>query len=656
MNDDAGDRRARPPRGRLPTRQELIDYLAARDGDTGRRDLARAFGLRGAQRAELRRLLRSLEDDGTIERGHRRRVRPAGTLPPVIVIVVDSLDDDGEPLARPASWSDDGAPPAIRFAATAGRPAPGVGERWLARLARQADGSYLARPMKRVDRSTVDIIGEFRATGDGGRIAPVERQVRDEVAVAPADIGGAGDGDLVIAELLPGRRDGLARARVKQRIAHRDDAQAISAIAIAAAGAPVEFDRAALALAERAAPAPLDGRDDLRALPLVTIDGEDARDFDDAVFAEPDGDSGNRGGWHLVVAIADVAWYVRPGDALDRAARTRGNSIYFPDRVVPMLPARLSNELCSLAEGADRPCLAAHLWIGADGTLRRHRFVRALMRSAARLTYDGVQGGARWRRRPPGRSSKSSEPLYGAYATLAAARAARGALEIELPERRVVFDAAGDIAAIAPMPRLDSHRLIEEFMIAANVAAARELERLRQPCMYRVHDEPDRDKVRALSQTLAEHGLKLPRGQILQPRHFNALLTRIADTPQARLVNELVLRAQMQAAYSPEKIGHFGLALDRYAHFTSPIRRYADLLVHRALIAGLDLGPGGLDAGEADFAALGEHICAMRTPRRRRRTRRDGPLHCPLSRGSRWRRICRYGTRRHAVRPVCDAG
>ncbi|HEX7006026.1 MAG TPA: VacB/RNase II family 3'-5' exoribonuclease, partial [Alphaproteobacteria bacterium] len=352
--------------------------------------------------------------------------------------------------------------------------------------------------------------------------------------------------------------------------------------------------------------------------------GADARDFDDAVWAEPDPDPRNRGGWHLIVAIADVAHYVRPGDALDKAARERGNSVYFPDRVVPMLPEALSNDLCSLRPNEDRACLAAQLWINRDGRLLRHRFDRALMRSAARLTYEQVQAARDGC--PDDVTGPLLEPvlnpLYGAYRVLERARKKRGALEIDLPERQIVLGDDGKVASITPRARLDSHRLIEEFMILANVAVAEALEAKRQPCMYRVHEAPDPERVQALREFLETLGLNLAKGQVLKPAHFNRILERSADTPHARMVHELVLRTQAQAKYSPDNVGHFGLALRRYAHFTSPIRRYSDLLVHRALIGGFGLGPGGIGPEDAArFPEQGEHISA--TERRAVAAERD---------------------------------
>jgi ribonuclease R len=435
-------------------------------------------------------------------------------------------------------------------------------------------------------------------------VVPADRRDRAEYHVEPAHLAGAADGELVAAEILPARRSGPPRARIAERLGAPDAAGAISLISIAAFDIPNAFPAAALVEATAAPPPSAAGRVDLRDLALVTIDGRDARDFDDAVWAEPDPDPANPGGWHLVVAIADVALYVAPGSALDREARHRGNSVYFPDRVVPMLPEALSNGLCSLKPGEDRACLAVHLWIGADGRKRRHRFERAIMRSAARLTYEEVQAARNGAATPL--AKQRLDALYGAFAALDGARKARGALALDLAEYRVVLDAANVPVAITPRLRLDSHRLIEEFMVLANVAAAEELEARRRPCVYRIHDVPDPERVDSLRLTLDEigvPGLALARGQALRPELFNRVLNRAVGLPEAPLINDLVLRAQAQAVYSTTNIGHFGLALPRYAHFTSPIRRYADLLVHRALL-------GEANPPAIDLAEIADHVSA----------------------------------------------
>src|SRR5271166_3444117 len=473
----------------------------------------------------------------------------------------------------------------------------------------------MARTTQMLGPTSPPIVGVYSRSREGGKVVPADRRNRNEYRVAERDTGGAEDGELVRVEQLSTGRLGFPRARIVERLGRSSDPGAVSLLAIASYDIPTEFPITAIAEAEAPPPASSAGRSDLRDVALVTIDGADARDFDDAVWAEPDPDSENRGGWHIVVAIADVAWYVRPGTALDREARRRGNSVYFPDRVVPMLPEALSNDLCSLKPGVDRACLAAHLWIDDAGRKRRHRFERGLMRSAARLTYEQVQA-TRESRNGDGfpLPQERLAALFGAFAALAEARANRGTLELDIDEHRVVFDAEEQPVAIVRAARLDSHRLIEEFMILANVAAAEELEARRQLCMYRVHDGPDPQKLEELRVLLDEigiPGLNLAKGQTPKPELFNRVLQRAASTRAAALVNELVLRCQAQAAYSPNNIGHFGLALRRYAHFTSPIRRYADLLVHRALIAGRGApGPGALpfNTDRDELSTVAEHI------------------------------------------------
>ncbi len=590
----------------------------------GKREIARAFGLGAEHKNALKAALRELQDEGAIPRGRAARRGGGGPLPSVTVVEVTGTDADGELLARPLSWDSEAEPPTIYMAPErGGRSALGPGDRVLARLTPGAEGTYDGRTIRRIPSRPAQVLGIYGTAGGQGRLRPIDRRARHEYVVSSRDTKGAAPGELVRADVLPGRRLGLPQAAVAERLGSAEGPRSLSVIAIHDHGLPTKFTEAALDQAAAAGPAPAKGREDLRPLPLVTIDGADARDFDDAVWAEPDGDGANPGGWHLIVAIADVAWYVRPGDPLDACAYERGNSAYFPDRVVPMLPEALSNGWCSLKPDQERPCLAAHLWIDAHGALKRHRFARAVMRSAARLTYEQAQAARDGT--PDDTTAPLMDsvigPLFGAYGALAHARQNRGVLELELPERRVVLDPDGDVARIEVRQRFDSHRLIEEFMITANVAAAETLERLHQPCMYRVHDEPARDKLDDLRRFLGTLGLRLAKGQVLQARHFNQILAKAAETPHARLVNEVVLRSQAQAEYTPDNIGHFGLALRRYCHFTSPIRRYADLLVHRALIRGLGLGDGGLVSDGGDFEQAGDHISA--TERRAAAAERD---------------------------------
>ncbi len=441
---------------------------------------------------------------------------------------------------------------------------------------------------------------------------PTDKKARSEIVVDRRDAGDAAPGDLVTIELLARGRNrlGLPAGRVIERFAGIADPRSFSRIAVQEHDIPDVFPEETLALAERAKPVALGKREDLRQVPLVTIDGEDARDFDDAVFATADDDTANPGGFRLLVAIADVAHYARPGDALDREALKRGNSVYFPDRVVPMLPEALSNGLCSLRPDEDRACMAVEIVIDAEGRKRAHRFTRGLMRSRARLTYRQVQtavdGGD-----SSGVPEGVLEPLYGAFRALRREREKRGALDLEIPEKRVVLDDAGDVVEIGIRERLDAHMLIEEFMVLANVCAAETLEAKRQPCMYRVHESPDPERVNALADVLEGLGIALARGQVISPKTFNGVLAKVRGQPAERMVNEMILRAQAQAHYAPANAGHFGLGLVRYAHFTSPIRRYSDLLVHRALIRGLRLGDGALgDHDDEKFGDWGEHISA----------------------------------------------
>jgi ribonuclease R len=618
--------RSKPVRtGSLPSKAEILDFIRSSPRKVGKREIAQAFGIRGPAKIALKSLLKELSRDGEVERSSGRRLAPRGEVPDVVMVEVTGVDrDEGEALARPLDWESEEPPPAIRIRAERGAVALSAGDRALVRVDRREAGTIVARLMRRIEAAPEKVLGVYQRSHDGGRLIPTEKKIRTEFVVAAGNAGGAQPGELVLAEALPGRRMGLPQARIVERLGDMANPKAASLIAIHTHDIPVEFSEAALAQAKRARPAAMDKREDLRPLPLVTIDGEDARDFDDAVFAEPDDDPKNENGFHLVVAIADVAWYVRPGDALDRAAQLRGNSVYFPDRVVPMLPERLSNDLCSLRPREDRPVLAVHIWIDAQGNKRRHRFVRGMMHSAARLTYDeaqaaadGVQG-----KMPSELKTRVVDPLFAAYHALSKARRARGTLDLDLEELKVILDDSGKVQKIEPRSRFDSHRLIEEFMIVANVCAAETLEEHRLPCMYRVHDQPSQEKVDALRGVLAPLGFKLAKGQVLRPAQFMRILDWAADKPYRHMVDELVLRSQAMAVYSPDNLGHFGLALTRYAHFTSPIRRYADLLVHRALIEGLGFGEGGLfEGGAIDFHGVAEHI--SNTERRAAAAERD---------------------------------
>jgi ribonuclease R len=605
----------KPPRTvPLPSKDEVRRFVRESDGRVGKREISRRFGLTVEHRAGLRELLKSLESEGAVApAGHRRFAAP-GRLPDAMVVVVTGTDPDGDALARPVEWQGDGPPPIVMMAPEArGLPALAPGERVLARLKSIGPGRYEGRTLKRLTDAPGRVVGVFHAGRGEGRITPTDRRSKGEWRVPIGEENGAEEGEVVLATPLPGPGFGLKPARVTERLGKMGDAKSVSLVVIATHDIPTIFPDAALAEAKRARAAQLRGRTDLRDMPLITIDGADARDFDDAVFAEP-----FEGGHRLLVAIADVAHYVRPDTALDREAWKRGNSCYFPDRVVPMLPEDLSNGWCSLRPNEDRGVLFVEMRIDAEGRKLGHRFGRGLMRSAARLTYEEVQ---------EAHDAGTETPLplaqlYAAFRALLHARTERGTLDLDLPERKVTLGEDGRVAAIAPRPRLDSHRLIEEFMVLANVCAAEELERLSRPCMYRIHAPPSDEKLDNLRSFLRQFDVSLPAGNQLQPRDLDRVLKKVAGEVHSFMVNEVVLRSQMQAAYAPDNIGHFGLALARYAHFTSPIRRYADLLVHRALITGLKLGVGGLDAAEITrFPDTAEHITA--TERRAALAERD---------------------------------
>jgi ribonuclease R len=606
----------------------LLAFIRDQPGNIGTREVARAFGLKNADRAMLKGMIRELADEGLIERRHKKLHRP-GTLPDVVLADIVGRDNDGELLATPSEWdeAEHGPPPKIRIHVprkTSPREIPGVGDHALVRADAVGDEGdairYRGRVIKIVDRARHRVLGVFRALpSGGGRLIPVDKKsLGREINIPPGATLDAQDGDLIAAEVSRAGRYGLASARIKERLGSLKSERAVSLIAINAHGIPNVFGREVIAEADAAKPATLAGREDWRTVPLVTIDPADAKDHDDAVFAQPDSDPGNPGGFILDVAIADVAHYVRPGSALDREALLRGNSTYFPDRVVPMLPERISNDLCSLKPGEDRAALAVRMIIGADGRKRSHRFHRVLMRSAAKLNYAQAQAAV------DGHPDDTTgplldtilRPLYAAYAALKRARDERDPLDLDLPERKILLKPDGSIDRVISPERLDAHRLIEEFMILANVAAAETLERVRTPLIYRVHDEPGPEKVEALREFLGSIELSMPKGGTLHTTQFNHILARVKGRDIEELVNQVILRSQSQAEYAAENYGHFGLNLRRYTHFTSPIRRYSDLIVHRALIRGLNLGDDGLSA-QTDIPALAEVAAEISATERR---------------------------------------
>jgi ribonuclease R len=663
---------AKPQRPGLPSRQQILDFIAASDVAAGKREIARAFGLSGDDKIALKTLLRDMADEGLIDASPGRAFHQAGGVPKVTVLRIVDVDESGTAWAVPERWEADLPEPRLRVLERRGRgSALGVGDRLLARTEQRGNG-WAAHPMKKLAKGSELVLGVVHQEAQGFWLRPVEKKERRELPIS--EIGPAQAGDLVLAEKV-GRPPRLT-ARVSEVLGDPFAPRSFSLIAIHKHGIPHEFPEAVLAEAERVAGQPLDpprarlgegdhakhgggaklspdypstalravppseqarggSREDLTHIPIVAIDPADARDHDDAVWAAADEDPANQGGWKAIVAIADVSFYVRPGSALDKEARKRGNSVYFPDRVVPMLPETLSAEICSLKEGEDRAALVCHLQVSREGQLKSWRFSRARVRIAANIAYEEAQAAINstlGQERievssptcsmpeiegddppvAPGLVESTLKPLWACWRALYAAREKRGPLELDLPERQVVLDEKGRIASVAPRERLDAHKLIEDYMIAANVAAAKALEGRRAPVMYRDHEPPSREKLVALKDYLKTFGVEFALGQVVRPATFNHILDRIGEADFRPQVMEQILRTQTQAYYSPENQGHFGLALGSYAHFTSPIRRYADLVVHRSLVRAYGLGEGGLSDGEAEaMEVTGELISQL---------------------------------------------
>lgn len=596
-------------RAPLPTCEEVLAFITENPNQGGKREVARAFGLKGQQRIALKAMLGELQDEGLIKKQGKRFAQP-GTLPGVTVLDVTDRDREGGLLARPVQWDEetDGEAPIVSIVNHARSKAPtaGVGDRVLARISVPPKGSPRGRVMKILDKNRGTLLGVYRPydkveNGFIGRIEPTDRK-QNELVIHEKNLEGAAPGSLVEVSLVGKNTLGLNQAKVEKVIGDLNSEKAISLIALHQHNIPTIFPDDVIRQAEQATPAGMENRDDWRDLPLITIDPADAKDHDDAVYAEPDSEPTNEGGVIVTVAIADVSWYVRPRSAMDKEALLRGNSVYFPDRVVPMLPERISNDLCSLKEGVDRPAIAVRMTFAADGRKLRHTFHRIMMKSHVRLSYQEAQtaiDGGEADRAAPWLESVL-RPLWQAYEVLQNGRAYRQPLELDMPERKILLNDDGSVKRVVVPPRLDAHKLIEEFMIQANVAAAETLEKRRQPLIYRIHDVPSLAKLESLREFLRTLAIPLAKGSQVKPSVFNAILAQTAESDSNELVNSVILRSQSQAEYSPFNIGHFGLNLKKYAHFTSPIRRYADLIVHRALVASLRLGEGGLTLPEEE--------------------------------------------------------
>ncbi len=586
----------RPAKG-LPDRDTLIKFLREA-GSADKADIAKAFGLKGDQRRALREMLKELQAEGALGARGRKGFAEAGAVPPVGVADIVERDNDGDLFVKLVKGGED--VPLARLAPDRNEAqggAPGLGDRVLVRFGRTEAGELEARLIKRLGQSAHRLLGVVRKGKREVRVEPVDRRSKDSLVLFDAEAAKLKEGDLVLCSVEQAvQKYGPKRGKVLEVLGREDDPRAASLIAIHAHGIPTGFTDQAQAEALAAKPPTLEGRDDLRDLPFITIDPVDARDHDDAVFAHPDPDPKNAGGWIVWVAIADVATYVRAGTALDHEAREKGNSVYFPDRVEPMLPERLSNGLCSLREGENRATMAVRMIFDRSGHKTGHKFVRGLMRSAAKLSYEQAQAAIDGK--PDDQTGPLLDgvlkPLWAAYHTMLKGRLARSPLAIESMERKIIINPEGEITSITPRPSLEAHRLIEEIMIQANVSAAETLEARRTPLLYRIHDTPSAEKVMSLAEFLGTLGINWSKGEAPRTDRFNKLLDETREGPHAEIINEVVLRSQMQAIYSSENIGHFGLNLAKYAHFTSPIRRYADLIVHRALIRALKLGDDGL--------------------------------------------------------------
>ena len=596
----------RKPPPDIPTSKQILEFIEQSGSPAGKREIARAFNLSGHDKIMLKALLKDMADEGLIDSAPGRAFHKAGGVPRVTVLRVVSVDD-GQVWAQPESWHADTPAPKLRVIEKGRRSALALNDRILART-EDAGRGHVAHIMKKLERSAELVLGVVRREGDRFFLTPVDKRERRELLIS--DLGKARPGDLVLAE--PSGRPPKVTARVDAVLGDPFAARSFSMIAIHKHGLRDEFDDDAIAEAHKVASLPLGDREDLTHLPIVAIDPEDARDHDDAIWAAPrdDGD-----GWDAIVAIADVSFYVREGSQLDREALARGNSVYFPDRVVPMLPHELSSDICSLKEGKARAVLACHIYVGKDGALKSWRFSRAKICVAANIAYENAQAAFDGTAGlvEPELVEKALKPLWACWKALLAARTKREPLELDLPERRVVLDEKGRILSVAPRERLDAHRLVEDYMIAANVAAAKALEKKKAPVMYRDHEAPSREKLVALKDYLATFDLEFALGQVVKPSVFNRIIDRLGeDHPSRHEIMEQVLRTQMQARYSPDPLGHFGLSLGSYAHFTSPIRRYADLIVHRSLVRAYKLGEGALSPEKVEkFTEIGENISML---------------------------------------------
>lgn len=596
---------------KIPSPPEILSFLkttsSAAEDHVTRKELATAFSLKGPERSELRRVLKSMEEKGEIAL-EGQRIRLKGGLPAVIVLDITGNDAEGDLVCTNITGE---ASPGTSFVVTAEKartqkPPLGIGDRFLARITQISPDQYEASPIKRIGRGATRLLGVFHEGRRRGFVEPVSRKGGKSLDIYKDDRGDAKSGDLVWAEPLHKKGYGDRRGRIVSVIGRMEERRTWSLVALAENDIPMVFPENVVAEAEQASFPDNKYYQDLTHLPLITIDPKEAKDHDDAVYAEE-----TEKGWRLIVAIADVSLFVRPGTALDREAEKRGNSVYLIDQVVPMLPEALSNGLCSLKAGEKRTAMCCEMQIGRDGRKISHKFFRAMILCKAGLAYEEAQAASDGHLTDRTRDLKEDviDPLWSCWKAMLKARAETPSLDLDMPERQIVLRNDGEVAGVKVKERLEAHRLIETMMVAANVCAAETLEEVGQPLIYRVHEDPDPERLEGLQQYLQSMNYSLPDGQVLSPVAFNRILHKAKEREEIDLVSLAILRSQMQAVYAVKNQGHFGLNLSRYAHFTSPIRRYADLIVHRALVTGLKLGPGGARATDEErLEKIASHI------------------------------------------------
>lgn len=609
------------------SRDALLSAIRKRPDYYDRKRLARHLGVKGEDRRSLRQLLRGLVDDGALVYTPEKTYRMADALPGVMVVNVVHIDDDGDVWGEPERNDESGPKRSILLRDPPRKNnadgALGLGRRALVRIKERDDGTITGQVMKRLGKGAQTHLGVLREGERGWRIQPVSKKARHDYGVDKVADTLKG-GDLVMFRSTRRNKGQIRLAEVRDVIGNISDARSASLISLHENDIPIGFPPAAIEQAQNAAmPGLSDAHVDLRHLPLITIDPVDAKDFDDAILAEPDTRDNNPGGWVVWVAIADVAAFVTPGSALDEAAWVKGNSVYLPDRVEPMLPHELSSNLCSLRPNEDRAALCVRMVFNSGGHKIAHKFHRGLIRSRARLTYRQAQDAFEGQNGPESQEVLPElSNLYSCYKALRSARTERAPLEIDLPERRVNVNDKGDVTSITVRDRFDAHKLVEEFMVQANVAAAEALSEKGVRTIMRFHDQPERQRVSDLSEFLPALKLKFSPGNKVTPARFNELLSQAAKKDLTETVGMAVLRTQSQAIYTAERMGHFGLNLSHYGHFTSPIRRYADLVLHRALIKTFKLGDDGTTkAEEQRLSETSEHISA--TERRAMVAERD---------------------------------